>query len=64
MGHQVARHVLNAVAAAEVDACQRTRNLAVLIAAGRTPQTQHFVDNGADVTGKKALSREIFLQKE
>ena len=32
MGHQVARHVLHAVAATEVDACQRTCNLAVLIA--------------------------------
>ena len=27
-------------------------NLTVLIAVGSTPQTQHFVDNGADVTGK------------
>lgn len=32
MGHQVACHVFHAVAAAEVDARQRTDNLAVLIA--------------------------------
>ena len=32
MGHQVARNVLHAVTATEVDACQRTCNLAVLVA--------------------------------
>ena len=53
MGHQVARHVLNAVTATEVDAWQRTRDLAILIAVWSTSETQHFVDDGADVTGKK-----------
>ena len=32
MGHQMARHVLHTVTATEIDACQRTCNLAVLIA--------------------------------
>ena len=32
MGHQVARNVLHAVTGTKVDACQRTCNLAVLVA--------------------------------
>ena len=35
------------------------RNLAVLIAVWRAPETQHFVDNGADVTGKSSLTWNI-----
>ena len=31
MGHQVTRHILNAMASSEVEACQRIDNLAVLI---------------------------------
>ena len=45
MGHQMARNVLHAVTATEVDACQWTCNLAVLIAEWRTSETQYFVQD-------------------
>ena len=52
MGHQVARNVLHAVTATKVDTCQRTCNLAVLVAELRTSETQYFVDNRTYITGK------------
>ena len=51
-GHQVARNVLHAVTATKVDTCQRTCNLAVLVAEWRTSETQYFVDNRTYITGK------------
>ena len=50
---------IHAVASAEIDTCQRTSNLAVLIAVWRTPQTQHFVDNWTHKTGKNSLTWDI-----
>ena len=59
MGHQVAGHILHTVATTEVDACQWTYNLTILIAEWCAPDAQHFVYNRSHKTGKSSLTWNI-----
>ena len=49
LGHVMARHILDAVAATEVHSHQRADYLAVLVAEGGAAKTRHLIDNRAYV---------------